>query len=94
MLDNCRNKPHNVHMKRELDAKEMANWKDGVGGWTEATRLIRDKLGCSDSKAEKIVSGSYPSLPSQLEQIAIAEVMGRPRDAIFPLRQQRRNRAS
>jgi hypothetical protein len=70
-------------MKRQLVISEMKAWKDRVGGLKTATRLIQNTLECSESKAEKLASGRYPSTVTPSEQIALAELMERPRDMVF-----------
>jgi hypothetical protein len=69
---------------RQLDRAEMHNWRESVGGLKAAARLISEKLECSESKAEKLASGRYPSLPTPTEQMALAALMKRPRDVLFP----------
>ena len=77
---------HTVPMKRYLAEKEMSAWVESVGGPIPAAGLIRGALGCSESKAEKIVGCRYPSTPQPLEQAAIASLLGRPLDAVYPLK--------
>lgn len=74
-----------MRLKRQLDQMEMTIWRESVGGLKEATRLISEKLECSESKADKLASGRYPSLPTPMEQMALAALMKRTRDAVFPL---------
>jgi hypothetical protein len=71
--------------RRQLDKQEIKAWRESVGGLTKATHLVMEKLECSHSKAEKIASGAYISVPTPTEQIVIAALMQRPRDVIFPL---------
>lgn len=72
-------------MKRQLEAKEMEIWRDRVGSTNAAARLISDKLECSISKAQKLAGCRYPSVPSPTEQKALAALLKRPRDVLFPL---------
>lgn len=81
-------------MKRYLEDKEMRAWVESVDGLVAAASLIKDRLGCSQSKADKIAGCRYPSTPQPLEQMAIAELMGRPRDAVYPLIKTKSKRAS
>ena len=71
--------------RRHLDKQEIKAWRESVGGLTKATHLVMEKLECSHSKAEKIASGAYISVPTPTEQIVLAALMQRPRDVIFPL---------
>lgn len=71
-------------MKRRLAVTEMHDWVMSVGGLREASRLVKEKLECSESKADKIVGCRYPSVPQPLEQIALASLLGRPRDVLYP----------
>lgn len=79
-------------MKRYLDQGEIEGWRASVGGIREATRLISEKLECSRSKAEKLAAGRYPSLPTPTEQMALADLMHRSRDVLFPLVRARRKK--
>lgn len=89
---------HIVSMKRitrRIDSAEVGSWVTSVGGVRKATWLIGETLECSLSKAEKIASGRYPSLPTLAEQVALATLMQRQRDVLFPLVAARgRSRAS
>lgn len=81
-------------MKRRLDKTEMNNWVASVGGTVAAAKLVEKKLECCDSKAQKIVGCRYPSVPPPLEQIALASLLGRPRDVLFPTVAKPRAKAS
>lgn len=81
-------------MKRRIDYKEMLLWRESAGGIKEAARLISEKLECSLSKAEKIAGCRYPSVPTPTEQMALASLMQRPRDVVFPFACKRVDRAS
>lgn len=81
-----------MRQRRQIDRGEMKAWRESVGGLKEATRLIAEKLECSESKADKIASGRYPSLPTPTEQMALAALMMRPRDVIFPFAPTKANR--
>jgi hypothetical protein len=81
-------------MKRKIDSNEIAKWRESVGGLSIATRLIMQELSCSPSKAEKIASGKYPSVPSTLEQLALAALLKKSRDVVFPVIGKSRARAS
>ena len=70
---------------RNIDYNEVAKWVVRVGGLANATLLIMEILECSASKADKIAAGRYPSTVTPCEQIALAELMCRPRSDIFPL---------
>ena len=74
-----------MKVQRRIDTNEFGNWVRSVGGSIKATRLIEQKLECSESKAEKLAGGRYPSLPTPTEQMALAALMQRPRDVLFPL---------
>lgn len=73
-----------MRMKRRFNRKEMDTWREAVGGLEVATELIMEKLKCSRSKAEKLASCRYPSIPPPLEQEALAELMVRPLEAVYP----------
>lgn len=93
VLDKMLNMPHSVHMtRRHLSKDEFKAWRESVGGLARATLLVKEKLECSDSKAEKIASGRYISVPTPTEQMALAALMQRPRDVIFPLVASKRKR--
>lgn len=72
-------------MKRRLDVTKMRNWLLSVGSTDEATLLVMKKLECSISKAQKIIGCRYPSIPQPLEQIALADLLGVPRDVLYPV---------
>lgn len=84
MLDKRYEIAHNVLMKRQLNGKEMREWTESVGGIETAADLIKERLKCSRSKAEKLASCRYPSVPPPLEQEALAQLMARPHEAVFP----------
>jgi hypothetical protein len=94
LLDKRPTKAHIVSMQRQLALKELASWRDRVGGLREAIRLIGEKLECSKSKAEKLAAGRYPSLPTPTEQMALAELMNKTRDELFPFCASKKRRAS
>jgi hypothetical protein len=86
---------HFMRMKRQLNRLEMTLWREQVGGPDEAAMLIKAALDCSLSKAEKLATGRYPSLPTASEQSALASLMNRPRDTLFPqIDKAKRTRAS
>ena len=70
-------------MRLNLDKKEMKVFVNESGGLIAATSRIKDQLKCSQSKAEKIAAGRYPSRLSELEQIALAQLLRRPLKAVF-----------
>lgn len=87
--------PHTLHMKRRLNRLEMNQWREQVGGLDEASLLIKGTLDCSLSKAQKLASGRYPSEISASEQSALAALLKRPRDVLFPETEKaRRSKAS
>jgi hypothetical protein len=71
-------------MKRRLNGQRLAVWVQQVGGVKEASLLIVQKLECSISKAEKIASGRYLSLPTPSEQKDLADLLSTSRDVLFP----------
>jgi hypothetical protein len=71
-------------MKRRLNREVVLSWKESVGGHSEATRLVIDRLKCSTSKADKVASGHYPSIPSALERQALSDLMGVQESELFP----------
>jgi hypothetical protein len=71
-------------MKRRLNNKVMGNYVNAVGDVKNATALIEEKLQCSKSKAEKLASCRYPSIPTPMEQMALAELLGVTRDTLYP----------
>ena len=77
---------HTVLMKHYLDEQAMRVWVKSVGGPVPAAEKIRSALGCSRSKAEKIAGCRYPSIPQPLERAAIAALIGKPQDLIYPLK--------
>lgn len=81
-------------MKRRLDPNIMAEWRTSVGGLNQATDLIQKKLKCGFSKADKIASGTYPSVPSPLELDALSSLMKKSVDVIYPLACKPKGRAS
>jgi hypothetical protein len=70
--------------ERYLDSKEMTAWTASVGGFKKAAQLIKERLECSRSKAEKLAAGSYNRLPSASEQKELADLVNRSRDQLFP----------
>lgn len=72
-------------MKRRLCKEVVQRWNADVGGLAEATDKVRACLKCSPSKAEKIASGHYPSTPSALERIALANLIGVEESKLFCL---------
>jgi hypothetical protein len=68
-----------------MDVKIMKKWTEKVGVRMAVAQIIM-KLDCCASKAEKLASGRYPSVPSTLEQIALAELIGCERHVLFPKR--------
>jgi hypothetical protein len=71
-------------MRRQIDKKVMRGWARKIGVEAAAERVIHE-IKCSLSKADKLVSGRYPSLPSPSEQLALAKLVGVHRDKLFPL---------
>lgn len=76
---------HIKPMTQRLNGTAMKEWRAANGGYEKASALIKDKLQCSMSKAQKLATGRYPSLPSFAEQVALAELVDIPRDELFPL---------
>jgi hypothetical protein len=74
-----------VMEQRSFDRAEFEKWIESVGGHMRAAITIAEALECSLSKAEKLVAGRYPSLPTTAEQKVISGLAGRPRDVFFPL---------
>lgn len=72
-------------MKRRLAIKEMHDWVIDMGGPKEAAKLIKEKLECSKSKAEKIAGCRYPSMITPAEQVALSGLAHKSRDTLFPL---------
>lgn len=70
--------------ERHLDAKEMTTWTASVGGFAKAAQLIKERLECSISKAEKLAAGAYDRLPTASEQKELADLTNRSRDQLFP----------
>jgi hypothetical protein len=70
---------------RQLVKTEWKKWTASVGGLQTATLLIKECLECSESKAEKLAAGRYPSGLTASEQIALSELTNRPRDVMFRL---------
>jgi hypothetical protein len=82
-------KPQNMRykgvMKRYLDNEILEKWVLSVGGKTSAKKLIQSKIGCSESKAEKIAGGRYENGISAMEQAALAKLTAIPRYILFPV---------
>lgn len=72
-----------MFMKKQLNQKLFHTWRESVGGEKPAALLIKEKLKCSLSKAEKIAGGRYDSLPPCLEMMALSELMSKPMDALI-----------
>jgi hypothetical protein len=71
-------------MKLGLNRQLVDQWRtDAQLELSEATEEIKKCLGCSDSKAEKIASGRYPSLPTPLERKALAGLMNLEESQLF-----------
>lgn len=68
-----------------MEKSVIIDWAERVGGLKKATQLIKAKLECSKSKAEKLAAGRYPSLPTPLEQRALASLMKCKRSDLFPV---------
>jgi hypothetical protein len=66
-----------------MDQKELMKWVESVGGPIKATLLIQQCLECSVSKAEKMATGRYPSLPTPAEQKVLSKMMKRSRNKLF-----------
>ena len=56
-----------------------------MGGIREATILIMSALKCGASKAEKLASGRYQSVPQPLELDALLELTKFELDELFPI---------
>ena len=85
MLDIGLNMSHNFGMRRVLSNSQINKWAESVGGVREATLLVMSALKCSASKAQKIASGRYPSLPQPLEQDALVALLQLSRETLFPM---------
>lgn len=72
-------------MSRTLDSSVLKKWVASVGGIKAATEIIKSKLECSMSKAQKIAGGRYRSLPAAAEQALLADLIGKPREKVFPV---------
>lgn len=66
-----------------VNKREIRGWVESAGGFTKAVALIVQKLECSESKAEKIAAGNYPSRMNPSEQNALSELVKKPRDVLF-----------
>lgn len=84
MLYRMRKIAHIMLMKSKLNRALVIEWKERVGGLSHATEIIMSRLGCSVSKADKIASGRYPSVPTQLERRALAKLMEVEESELFP----------
>lgn len=67
-----------------LGLKELEKWVTCVGGVKEATLAIERTLSCSLSKAEKIAGCRYTNSLPRLEEVALAKLIGKPRETLFP----------
>jgi hypothetical protein len=82
-------------MKRRINRAAVIEWRERVGGQAEALKLVMDCLKCSPSKADKVASGHYPSVPSALERKALCQLMGVEESTLFvPVTAGAKNRAS
>lgn len=81
-------------MKRRLDKQLMTEWVKSVGSPTKASEIVKQKLKCSKSKADKIVGCRYPSVPQPLEQMALADLLGTTSDLLYPEACRLRSRAA
>lgn len=81
-------------MKRHLNKRLMADWAKSTGSLEKASDIVREKLQCSRSKADKIVGCRYPSVPQPLEQVALASLLGTTRDVLYPEAGRPRTRAA
>lgn len=73
----------------------MLEFRDKVGGHPQAMAKVMACLRCGPSKADKIASGLYPSMPSPLEREALAKLIGVEESTLFiPVAAGAKNRAS
>jgi hypothetical protein len=68
-----------------LNKDVLNNWIGKVGGMKSAAKLIESKLKCSDSKAEKIAGGRYPSRLTHAEQKELALLLKCAVSKLFPV---------
>jgi len=71
-------KEHIMHMKTTWNKDVVLGFAEKFETPDEATRAIQKALGCSESKAEKIRLGTYPSLPVPAELRVLSELFGCP----------------
>jgi len=72
----------------------MIEWKWKVGGPQLAAERIRNCLRCSESKAQKIADGRYPSELNPLELDALVAELETTADVLYPMVGKPRSRAS
>lgn len=72
-----------MRMQKMKFGNEWAKWVDSAGGISKAALKIAEKLECSTSKAEKLAARRYPSHLTASEEIALADLIGKPREVIF-----------
>lgn len=80
-------------MKRDLARQTIRSWTEKIGR-KKAIGMISGTLECSASKAEKLADGRYPSVPTPLEQKALAKLTRIKRDDLFPVVTATEERAS
>ena len=79
-------------MNAKVNAQEILEWSDSVGGVSAGAVLVVKALECSISKGEKIAAGRYLSGLSPLEQRALLELTKRPKGKLLiPLARVRRS---
>ena len=54
-------------------------------GHKNAKDALMEQVGYSESAAEKMVAGSYPSRPFRLQRQALSKLTGIPESELFPL---------
>lgn len=74
---------HIMHMKKRLNTQLLKNLVSDAGSIQAASKLIQKALECSDSKAEKMVTGRYPSIVPPAEQRILAELLKCKREDLF-----------
>jgi hypothetical protein len=74
-----------------MNAEIICKWTDSVGGVRDAVTLIMGKLKCSPSKASKLATGRYPSVPNALEQEALAQLVGCDPQVLFAIPRKKRS---
>lgn len=67
-----------------MDLKTLEKWRKNFPNPDDAAIAVKEALGCSISKAQKIVSGRYPSTLVLSEKRALAELFGCKLEILFP----------